>query len=466
MLDEFIKFSDVPVKAKETEKIDQQNENYPNRYQNENDDNNYKEEELHNEPLEEVNPENNDISSPKSNEENSNNNSIIMIETKNKEQEMKEKKENDLKKKQIIKGLYKRINLEKFLTRCVELDQRKNYEIEKKRFKALKKENKQCTDRPYMSSRSIELCKSNSKKKPIYKRINEILETKKKNVDHILEKQKTIFERRAKKSPNEKNKNNSMDKYILKNKKKKKKKKKLSESEIESYYNDNIRWKQKITSENEKQHKDNDLKKEKEIENYFKPHLTQRSVDIIKRKKNSNDDIFYNDRNKNDNIYDKLYADSKIYEFKRRNNSNKMHYSFAPYTNRNKNRNVHAKFNDLNIKRKKIEDEKIKKFINNNNNNITEVKVMETPNHLKNAHKKMYIPNEMTIEPKKKENNKLKNDNHDNHWSKKLLNMKNNNEEEDYLYRLNVRQAAAWNENDINNVPYSGESKRIVEIFI
>ena len=96
-------------------------------------------------------------------------------------------------------------------------------------------------------------------------------------------------------------------------------------------------------------------------------------------------------------------------------------------------------------------------------NNIIEVKEIEVPESLKTSQKKMYISNEINIEPNKRGNNKF----NDNHWSKKLLNMKNNQEkDDDNLYRLNVRQAAAWNENDINNVPYNGESKRIVEIFI
>ena len=52
-------------------------------------------------------------------------------------------------------------------------------------------------------------------------------------------------------------------------------------------------------------------------------------------------------------------------------------------------------------------------------------------------------------------------------WTNILLKLKNNaNKNNDISYRLNIRQASAWNENDINTVPYRGESREIVKYFI
>ena len=43
---------------------------------------------------------------------------------------------------------------------------------------------------------------------------------------------------------------------------------------------------------------------------------------------------------------------------------------------------------------------------------------------------------------------------------------KNKNNSFDFSYRLNIRQASAWNENDVNIVPLKGGSREIVKYFI
>ena len=57
------------------------------------------------------------------------------------------------------------------------------------------------------------------------------------------------------------------------------------------------------------------------------------------------------------------------------------------------------------------------------------------------------------------------------HWSTTLLKMGKNRSNINYvpseiLYKLNIMHAAAWNENDVNNVPLQGESKNIIKAFI
>lgn len=55
-------------------------------------------------------------------------------------------------------------------------------------------------------------------------------------------------------------------------------------------------------------------------------------------------------------------------------------------------------------------------------------------------------------------------------WTNTLFKLKKdksqNYKDKDISYRLNIRQASAWNENDINIVPYRGESREIVKYFI
>ena len=52
-------------------------------------------------------------------------------------------------------------------------------------------------------------------------------------------------------------------------------------------------------------------------------------------------------------------------------------------------------------------------------------------------------------------------------WSNTLLKLKRNYDEiSDITYRINIRQTSAWNENDLNTVPYRGRSLEIVKLFI
>ena len=52
-------------------------------------------------------------------------------------------------------------------------------------------------------------------------------------------------------------------------------------------------------------------------------------------------------------------------------------------------------------------------------------------------------------------------------WSNTLLKLKRNYDEiSDITYRINIRQTSAWNENDLNTVPYRGRSLEIVKLCI
>ena len=51
-------------------------------------------------------------------------------------------------------------------------------------------------------------------------------------------------------------------------------------------------------------------------------------------------------------------------------------------------------------------------------------------------------------------------------WFNYLVKLRNNKKSLDHSYRLNIRQSSAWNENDINIVPFQGKSKEIVKLFL
>ena len=50
-------------------------------------------------------------------------------------------------------------------------------------------------------------------------------------------------------------------------------------------------------------------------------------------------------------------------------------------------------------------------------------------------------------------------------WTNYLLKLKKK-KPSDVSYKLNIRQGSAWNENDVNIVPYKGESREIIKNFI
>ena len=74
----------------------------------------------------------------------------------------RQQEEQENKRREILKQLQKpkNVNLKKFLTRTVGYEQKKNYDLEQKRFKQLEEETKICKDKPLLSHRTAEMCKT------------------------------------------------------------------------------------------------------------------------------------------------------------------------------------------------------------------------------------------------------------------------------------------------------------------
>ena len=95
----------------------------------------------------------------------------------------RQQEEQDAKRREILKQLHKNrnVDLNKFITRSVGYEQMKNYDLEQKRFKKLEEESKLCKEKPLLSNKTIQICKT-LKKKPIYERTKEIIEKREKKL--------------------------------------------------------------------------------------------------------------------------------------------------------------------------------------------------------------------------------------------------------------------------------------------
>jgi hypothetical protein len=392
--------------------------------------------------------------------------------------------EQEARRREILKQLNKKkhIDLDKFLTRVVGFEQKKNFDLEQKRFKKLEEESKLCKERPLLSHKTIEMCKSLNKK-PIYERTNEIIEKKQKNINEIKNREYSNNNKlRSKKISNDKQRNvkanNSMDNINEnENKKKRKKKeyiindvtknKKMNTREMEDYYNRQREWKKRTDEKNKI--KENNIKgiKESIKEEYFHPHISQGSIEIINAKNEANEynkqfqgtkqgNLFYIDNDNYTNslnfgksVYDRLYEDNALNEIRKNDYINKSICSFQPFTNKNKYKQIQSKYNDIN-NTKRPDKKNLRNYKNKPRLNKS-VEVVK--NNDADINDKIHKINKKQInEP----------------WTNTLLkiNNKKNSNDDDNCYRLNIRQASAWNENDVNTVPYRGGSLEIVKFFI
>ena len=174
----------------------------------------------------------------------------------------RQQEEQDIKRKEILKQLHKtkHMDLNKFLTRAVGYEQKKNYDLEQKRFKQLEEETKICKERPLLSEKTEEMCKT-LYKKPIYARTKEIIEKREKKINDLKKDDYNVNRKlKMKKKNNNKNPSSSADKIDINKEKKRKKKeyiinektknKKMNSSEMIDFYNRQNEWKKRIPEKN------------------------------------------------------------------------------------------------------------------------------------------------------------------------------------------------------------------------
>ena len=342
------------------------------------------------------------------------------------------------------------------------------------------------------------MCK-NLNNKPIYERTKEIIEKKEKNLNDLKNKDYTYIKKLRGRN-NNKNKsrnkrmNNSMDNIKIKNNNEKKRKKKeyiinektknkkMNTREMSDYYQRQNEWKNNIKKKIKMKENTQKKKKTIEFEEYFHPQLSQGTIEIINEKNkayennkyyqnidtNNNNNHYYvkNDtfENKLDlqkNVYDRLYEENALIEMKKNQFKNKSACSFQPFINKNKYKQIQPKYNQININ---IQNKNAKKRTRNNRNlfrGAKSVDVERKKNGLMETFDKGKVNSSMDNGIPKK-NKKVRQP-----WTNILLRLKDDkNKDEDISYRLNIRQGSAWNENDVNTVPYRGRSLDIVKYFL
>ena len=373
------------------------------------------------------------------------------------QRQLEEKERLEEKKRKIIKDLHKkkRINLKKFLTRETGYEQKKQYNLEQKRFKELEEENKNFKDKPLLSPKTIEIIDSSKKKKkPIYLRTREILENRQKNIENLnIKIKKENKTNKLNKSMDQIN--NDNDIYIVNNEIKDKK---MTKNQIIDYYQKQYDWKKKVYEKRAEEDSIKNENEEKEYKLFFHPKISRGTREIIiamnEAKENylnqtteSNNNYYLTDTSPNPNYlnYDNDVF-KRLYENKKIENLNKYALVFQPTINKNKYKKVKPKYKDILVNKKNKKRKSMKKIKKKKEISVDFYKFI--------GNKKVDANNS------KKERNLINEP-----WTNYLLKLKKN-KSCDVSYKLNIRQSSAWNENDINIVPYKGESREIIKNFI
>ena len=365
----------------------------------------------------------------------------LVEQAQKRQKEEKEKKEN--KKREILKKLKKpkKIDIVQFLTRIVKYEQKKNFNLEQKRYKQLEKESHLFADKPILTPRTYEISKILNKR-PITERTKDMAERSEKRVNSNM---KNTNDSKLRSKKINKRLNNSMENYniVYENKLKKEeyiindkiKNKKMKKNEMNDYYKRQYEWKNKLEQKNRMKYKRQKNLRLIEIDNSFQP--SPETLEIIKEKNRiKNRHILTNNLNTERNVYERLYGETALLKMKKNENENKALHSFQPYINKNKYKQIQSKYKEDNTNKK--------------------------GERTKNKKNKLKVAKSVEVDRRDYEevvlNEKTNND---------FLKSQNNlNDEEVNSYRLNIRQASAWNENDVNIVLCKGGSEEIVNFFI
>ena len=354
---------------------------------------------------------------------------------------------------------------------------KKNFDLELKILKKLEEEAKYCQDKPLLSPKTEEIYKSLDKNNLNTKEIKEknINDTKKwkSNYNTLLRGKNNKF----------KNENNSMDKIKSnKNKSYEKKKvkkdyiinekiknKKMNKNEMDDYYKRQNDWKNQVEKKNINKERNRNKRKKVEIEDYFHPQISEGTKEIINEKnkehnnENNNNHYYYIKKEPNKlltnlgkNAFDRLYEDNILYEIKKNENKNKAEYSFQPFINKNKYKQIQPKYNQINIINEKRKERKKKRY------NKLKGKSVEYNNK-----DDIFNNNKKILGSSVDNANKYSEENINEPWINTLFKKKKKKKKDkDKSYRLNIRQGSAWNENDINTVPYTTRTLEIIKYFI
>lgn len=408
------------------------------------------------------------------------------------------KKEDNIKrKKKLLKQLHekKTINLEQFLTRGKIYEQKKNFRLEQERFKKREKEIEISQQKPFLSLRTLQICKTLANKDPIYKRTTQIQTDKKENLENLrrifteqnelkrsrndlkhknkscttihksavnsffLEEDKKNFIKMGFLSNMSNNKKNENKSGIKINKKKYNyRSKSVKHSDENSLINKEIFIYNK--KENIKKREYTNLL-EKNSEPTFRPLISKGSLKILKNKNEINleNDAYYKYNTETNaktmknrkhisysqekNIFDKLYEDYYNVGLRKQFLYEHSLPSFKPTLNDNKNKSIRAK----------VYDNYLTESINKKASRSIEK--MQKKYEVKNQKKIKHIKSRSIDSLQCKNNRQPKihwRDNLSKLQPKKLI---------DKSYHLNIMDGGAWNGNIENNIRFSSNYNNI-----
>lgn len=351
--------------------------------------------------------------------------------------------EKSKQKEKYIKELHKsrKVDITKFLTRNKMKEQKRLFNIEKERNELIEKEREEIQEKPKISEESIKICLTKRRKKPIYLRTQSIIEERKKKIEELKKERYNL----------------SLSPTRTKSEERRIKTESYSLERFNTFYDNQIKWSEKVKCDNEKRKIDLEENSKQLKECIFHPELSLGSLDII-------DTINYfesmNGKKNNESIFNKLYNEmyekqKKIEKIKKKNIP-----TFKPYFNKNeKYKKIAAKFINKGTYSYNIKTEEIKEKI--------EKKKLEEKRKKKRKIRSM--------DRRKKETKidimeigKIRKSESVDHWSTSLMKMKPRKDKNltDNLYHLNIMPSTAWNENGVNAVPLKGESKNIIKAFL
>ena len=346
-----------------------------------------------------------------------------------------QKEQEEAKRKAIEKFLpkkQKKINIQEFLRRELDHEQRRQYNIEVMRNKYRDEERKEFQEKPKLTKTTIEISKTLNNP-PIYTRTNEDVNRRKASIESLRKMYTQQCECNNKLTTYE----NSKTDY------KKRTKTEYSDDRFNTWLTQQNEWSKKVKkkimvrSASLAEQKTKALQESKDNH----PMITHKSIQILKKSNRKSS-------------YDRLYT---------RNNDNfnkevlqmETMPSFAPKINKNKFTYIKPRYYpDLTS-----HNENTTKIINENR--------LKRQNKAKSLDRRKQISDEIDI---MEVGNRRKTESVE-HWSTSLMKMGKNKSNVNYvptevLYKLNIMHAAAWNENDVNNIPLQGESKNIIGAFL
>jgi len=357
---------------------------------------------------------------------NKKNNSITSQNSKlSQTQSLLNKSKNNSTKNKPKKSLNTKTNYNSFLDNLKVYKEKKEKSMNNLRKKSLAKTNSEMRNKPKLSKNSYMLVKS-KKREPLYQK-KPFDEEKNLDKNFIDFYSKNFFV-------------NSTSSIL----KSPKMNDKIVEKKFSKFYEDNIKWKKNLEEINNNKRNINIKKNEDKIGSYtFRPTLDKNSIYIV-------------DKLNRDRTID--YDLNNIYEYENQKELlEKMKTRLRPMINDIRNLSISRPYinKKSSLMKRTLSDIYITKRNNiNNNNNLC--KTVRNNNFKENGRKDKSKNGKENKEEKKEEKsinkqlNKKKKGNDLLDKINKLKNEKENKEKE--LYKINVRQGTAWNQEVINNI--------------